>query len=112
VTVAGPTDVVEVTPAAVREFVWKPEDFGIEPTLARHRPRRFAGGQVPALIPQRARRRARSRPRVVIANAAAAIWIARPHDDHPRHKPPWPAKRSTPGAARELLAKLVKKTNV
>lgn len=109
VTVAGPTHVREVTPAGDREFTWRPEDFGSEPT-----PLDAAAVDSPSASAALVRHVLRGAPgparELVVANAAAALWTAGRADSTLAAAA---AARNAidTGAARELLSRLVEKTN-
>ena len=74
VTLAGPTHGFEVDRGDVREFVWTPEDFGLEPSDAREL--KIAG---PAESAGRIRRMLQGEPGavrdVVLANAAVGLMV-------------------------------------
>jgi anthranilate phosphoribosyltransferase len=108
VTVAGPTDVIEVIGREARSFRWKPDDFGIEPISVEaatvDSPAASAAiiGNVLAGKPGPARD-------LVVINAAAALWTAG-HETSTMAAADRARGAIDSGAARELLAKLIAKT--
>jgi anthranilate phosphoribosyltransferase len=112
VTISGPTHVVEVrgdTDGPPRHFAWTPADFGVEPSptdsLSVDSPaasaaliRRVLGGE-------------RGPPRdMVVANAAAALWVAG-RADSTRAAADRAREALDSGAARDLLERLVVMSN-
>jgi len=109
VTLAGATRVTEVHAGQTRDFVWRPQDFGIEPasldTL------RVAGAEESAALIRGVLAGAPGAPRdIVVLNAAAALWTARAAAT-PREGARQAADAIDRGAAAALLARLVEKTN-
>lgn len=109
VTVAGPTDVVEVTPTGTREFIWKPEDFGIT-AISLDMARVDSPSASAALIRSVLDGALGAARELVVANAAAAIWIAG-RTTTVLAAAALAREAIDTGAARELLAKLVARTN-
>lgn len=105
VSLAGPSQVIEVTPDGLREFTWLPEDFGLEPadrgTMLVDDPQTSAdlisyilGGE-------------KGPPRdIVVLNAAAALWTAG-IDSSTRECAKLAAAAIDSGDAKTLLARLV-----
>jgi anthranilate phosphoribosyltransferase len=109
VTVATVTHVREVTPHGDREFTWKPDDFGINAT-----PLDAAEVDSPAASAALIRHVLAGAPgparELVVANAAAALWTAGRAESTLAAADAARAAIDS-GAARDLLARLVKKTN-
>lgn len=108
VTLAGPTQVSEVG-GACREFVWRPEDFGIPPSglegVVVSDPRQSA-----AMI-QDVLGGVQGSPRdLVLINAAAALYTAG-RARGPRDGVSQAKEAIDSGAARELLHRLARLTN-
>ena len=109
VTIAAPTQVSEVAEGTRRDFVWRPEDFGLQPSslesLTVDGPDASAamirgvleGGEGPARD-------------IVIANAAAALWTAGKSDSL-RECAELAASSIDSEAARTLLERLIALTN-
>jgi anthranilate phosphoribosyltransferase len=75
VSLDGPTDVIEVCGHEMQRFVWKPEDFGLQP--AGRESMLIDGPAASAAIIGRILDGERGPPRdVVVLNAAAALWTA------------------------------------
>lgn len=109
VTLAGQTQVTEVRDGELRELTWAPEDFGLErssleaiqvetPEQSASIIRRVLAGETgPARD-------------IVLLNAAAALWIAGRAASLPECVK-LAAEAIDSGAARELLARLIERTN-
>jgi anthranilate phosphoribosyltransferase len=109
VTLAGATHVTEVTSDAAREFVWRPDDFGVEQvrldSLVVDGPaasaalicRILAGDLGPARD-------------IVLLNAAAGL-IAAGRTTEPKQAAALAAQSIDSGAAERLLARLVARSN-
>jgi anthranilate phosphoribosyltransferase len=112
VTIAGPTHVIEVRGgegAAPRHFAWTPADFGLQrsptdslsvdsPAASAALIRRVLGGE-------------QGPPRdIVVANAAAAIWVAG-RADATRAAADQARAAIDSGAARDLLERLIAMSN-
>jgi anthranilate phosphoribosyltransferase len=110
VSTSDTTHVTEATAGGPsREFEWTPSDFGIEPSPRDHL--LVDGPDQSAAIIRGVFDGQPGPPRdVVVANAAAALWTARPNDSLSDC-----ARRATEairsGAAADLLARLVDRTN-
>jgi anthranilate phosphoribosyltransferase len=75
VSLAGPTEVIEVTGHTTRAFTWRPEDFGLQP--AGKETMRVDGPEASAAIISSVLDGAPGPCRdVVVLNAAAALWTA------------------------------------
>ncbi|MEX2560530.1 MAG: anthranilate phosphoribosyltransferase [Pirellulales bacterium] len=108
VTLAGPTRVTEVSQGPTREFAWTPADFGLEP--AELTPLKVVGPDESAAIIQQVLSGQPGPARdIVVANAAAALWTAGRCDTLPGCAA-MAAAAIDSGAARELLARLVERT--
>jgi anthranilate phosphoribosyltransferase len=109
VSLMGPTRVVDVRPARREEFQWNPEDFAM-PAVALDELR--ASG--PAESAKRIRDVLQGRPGpaldIVEANAAAALWLAG-RGPSVGECVPLAAEAIRSGAAADLLARLVRRTN-
>lgn len=106
VTLRGPTDCSDVESNSVREFTWNPMDFGLA-EVTDFEAIRIDGPEASAAIIRRVLENKSGLARdIVVANAAAALWVA---------------KRGTPvdcaslanealhsGAARDLLDALIR----
>ncbi|HUY90250.1 MAG TPA: anthranilate phosphoribosyltransferase [Pirellulales bacterium] len=109
VTLAGETLVTEVRDSQLHEYVWTPADFGLEPasleSIQVEGPEQSAAlvREVLAGQPGAARD-------IVLINAAAALWVAGRAASLPEGVQ-LAAEAIDTGAARELLAKLVERTN-
>jgi len=106
VTLSGVTKVTEVRGASRTEFTWHPADFGLE--VAGNESLLVAGPQDSARMIQGVLDGQSGPPRdIVLLNAAAALWAAGIENDLKAG-----VKRSAAaidsGAARELVARLVK----
>ncbi len=109
VTLNGPTRVTETTTGTTRDFTWTPADFGLSPTT-------LESLQVdgPAQSAEIIRGVLAGEPGaardIVVLNAAAAVWTARPGTT-PDACARLAAEAIDSGAGRELLEKLVKLSN-
>lgn len=105
VTLAGETDVCEVTPDGIAAGTWSPDMFGVPPgDLAELR---VEGPEASAtLIRQVLDGRAGAARDIVVMNAAAALWTARKADSL-REGAALAAAALDSGAAKRLLANLV-----
>jgi anthranilate phosphoribosyltransferase len=75
VTITGPTEVHEVTPAGIRTFTWQPADFGL--VVAGKESLVVDGPQASAAIIRDVLNGKQGPPRdMVLINAAAALWVA------------------------------------
>lgn len=75
VTITGPTEVHEVTPAGIRTFTWQPADFGL--SLAGKESLIVDGPEASAAIIRDVLRGKQGPTRdMVLINAAAALWVA------------------------------------
>ena len=109
VTLAGNTFVTEVRDGELHEYVWTPADFGL--ARAGLESIEVAGPeQSAALIREVLAGRSGVARDIVLANAAAALWIAGRAADLPAAVQ-LAAEAIDSGAASELLAKLVERTN-
>jgi anthranilate phosphoribosyltransferase len=108
VTLSGVTYVVETTPEGTCRHEWTPDDFGL--ARASLESMRVEGPQTSAAMIRRILAGDRGPPRdIVVANAAAALWTAGRSDaldDCARQA----AATIDSGAAADLLARLVKRT--
>jgi anthranilate phosphoribosyltransferase len=109
VTLGDTTQVTEAAEGRLRQFAWTPADFGLQPagreTMLVEGPKQSA-----ALIREVFDGR-RGPPRdIVVANAAAALWTAG-RDRTLLGCARRAAEAIDSGAARELLARLVQRTN-
>jgi anthranilate phosphoribosyltransferase len=109
VTLGGPTVVVEAAGGRLRRFDWQPTDFGLAPSALGAT---FISGpaesaeMISGIFSGR-----RGPPRdIVVANAAAALWTAG-RSPSLRQCASEAAEAIDSGAARNLLARLVEKTN-
>ena len=108
-TLAGPTRVTEVRGDSLRDFVWTPGDFGLEPSsldAIRIDGPPSSAAMIRAVLdgePGPARD-------IVVLNAAAALWIAG-LADQPLAAAQLAAQAIDTGAARDLLARLVERTS-
>jgi anthranilate phosphoribosyltransferase len=75
VTLTGPTHVSHATADGVREFAWTPSDFGLSPAPLDDM--LVEGPEESAAIIRRVLSGEKGTPRdIVVANAAAALWVA------------------------------------
>jgi len=107
ITLAGPTRVTEVKGDTLRDFVWTPGDFGLEPapldSISIDGPEASAAMIRAVLDGQRGPARD-----IVIINAAAALWIAG-RAEQPAAAATLAAQAIDSGAARDLLVRLVER---
>lgn len=109
VTLAGTTRVSEVREGVVHEFTWRPEDFGLE--TAGLESMKISGPEESAALIRTILAGQPGPPRdIVVLNAAAALWTAGKHAS-PRECAALAAAAIDTGAATELLARLVARTN-
>jgi len=109
VTLAGETRVTEVRDGELREFVWTPADFGLE--RASLESIEVAGPeQSAALVREVLAGRSGAARDIVLMNAAAALWVADRAPTLPAGVEQAAAAIDS-GAARDLLARLVERTN-
>jgi anthranilate phosphoribosyltransferase len=103
VSLSAPTEAIEVTPQGMRQFVWRPEDFGL--ATASRELLRVGGAEDSAGIVRRVLDREAGPPRdIVILNAAAALWTAGV-DSAPAKCAERAAEAIDSGAAGRLLAR-------
>lgn len=108
VTLGGATDVTETTAAGLREFVWHPVDFDLEP--AAREALLIEGPEDSAQVIREIFRGVRGPARdVVVANAAAALWTA-DRAPTPRVCAALAAETIDAGGPRDLLARLVERS--
>jgi anthranilate phosphoribosyltransferase len=109
VTLGDTTQVTEAAEGRLRQFAWTPADFGLQPagreTMLVEGPQQSA-----ALIREVFDGRAGPPRDIVVANAAAALWTAG-RDPMLLGCARRAAEAIDSGAARELLARLVQRTN-
>ena len=75
VSLAAPSEVIEVRGGAMQRFTWRPDDFGLKP--ASHDALRVDGAPASAAIIRQVLDGQHGPPRdIVILNAAAALWTA------------------------------------
>ncbi len=75
VSLAAPTDVIEVRGQTLTRFTWQPEDFGL--ARASHHSMKVSGATESAAIIRRVLAGEQGPPReIVVLNAAAALWTA------------------------------------
>lgn len=109
VSVAGPTQVTEIDGGATRELTWKPEDFGTPPVSKADAEVDSPTSGATVLRDVLAGKPGAARE-FAVANAAAALWVA-------GRAPTVTAGAALAreaidsGAARDLLNKLITKTN-
>jgi len=109
VTLGGTTYVTEAAEGRLREFEWNPSDFGLEPS-ARESWLVDGPKQSAAMIRDILEGRPGPPRDIVVANAAAALWTAG-RDDSLRACARLADEAIQTGAARDLLARLVERTN-
>jgi anthranilate phosphoribosyltransferase len=103
VSLAGPTEVIEVTGGQTHSFVWQPADFGLVP--AGREALVIDSPAASAALIGRILAGDRGPPRdIVVLNAAAALWTAG-IDSSPAVCARRVAEAIDSGAARELLGK-------
>ena len=108
VSLAGPTRVIEACNGAIKHFDWTPADFGLQPagldTMLVTGPEESAN-MIRDILDNRP-----GPPRdIVIANAAAALWTTG-RDPSLKKCAELAAETIATGAAGELLARLIKRT--
>jgi anthranilate phosphoribosyltransferase len=109
VTLGGPTNVLEAADGRVRSFAWQPSDFGLQPAGLGEMLVSGPEESAEMILGILAGRRGPPRD-IVVANAAAALWtIGRAPT--PKQCAALAADALDSGAARDLLAKLVERTN-
>ena len=109
VTISGPTRVTEVTSNGLRNFTWTPADFGLVPAPLERL--KVDGPEASAALIREVLRAERGPARdIVVANAAAALWIAGSADTVAACAD-LAAAAIDMGAAGELLKRLVQFTN-
>ena len=83
VSLFGPTDVIDVTPAGTSRMRWTPEDFGLERLSAARAADLEVAGPAESAAAIRDVLGGNRGPRrdVVVLNAAAALWAAGRADD-------------------------------
>jgi anthranilate phosphoribosyltransferase len=109
ITLAGSTRVTEVRGDALREFVWTPRDFGLESSpLDAIR----IDGPEDSAVMIRSVLKGRPGParEIVVLNAAAALVVAG-RSGQPVEAAHLAAEAIDSGAARDLLARLVERSN-
>ncbi len=109
VTLDGATTVVEVGGGDTRRFEWRPADFGLSP--ADRNEMLVSGPEESAaiLLGILDGRRGPARD-IVVANAAAALWTVG-RAPSPKECARLAVEAIDSGAAKELLVKLIKRTN-
>ncbi len=109
VTLAGATRVTEARKGSVREFTWRPEDFGLP--AAGLESMQVSGPEESAAMIRAILSGQQGPPRdIVVLNAAAALWTAG-KSYSPHQCAELAAAAIDSGAARDLLARLVNLTN-
>jgi anthranilate phosphoribosyltransferase len=109
VTLSGPTAVIEAAGGRLRRFEWQPGNFGLKP--AGQSEMLVSGPEESAEMISGILAGRRGSPRdVVVANAAAALWTAG-RNPSPEECAEQAADAIDSGAARDLLAKLVERSN-
>jgi anthranilate phosphoribosyltransferase len=109
VTLAGPTRVTEVRDGELRELVWSPEDFGL-PHSSLEAIQVETPEQSAAIVRRVLAGEAGPAREIVLLNAAAALWVA----DRAATLPEcvkFAVEAIDSGAARDLLSRLVERTN-
>jgi len=105
-SLAAPTDVIEVRHGEMTRFTWRPEDFGLR--SASHETMRVADAAASAAIVRRVLDGEQGPPRdIVVLNAAAAIWTASDQIS-PRQCAAKAAAAIDSGVAKDLLDRWVK----
>jgi anthranilate phosphoribosyltransferase len=103
ISLAAPTEVIEVRQGALAHFTWRPEDFGL--AIASHTTMRVADTATSAAIVRRVLDGEPGPPRdIVVLNAAAALWTAGV-DPSPSRCAQQATAAIDGGAARALLQK-------
>jgi anthranilate phosphoribosyltransferase len=109
VTLGGTTHVTEAAEGRLRQFEWTPADFGLDPCP--RDPLLVEGpDQSAAMIREILDGRPGPPRNVVVANAAAALWTVG-RDDSLQACVRLAAQAIDTGAAAELLARLVRRSN-
>jgi anthranilate phosphoribosyltransferase len=109
VTLGDTTHVTEAAEGVIRQFDWTPADFGLQP--AGRETMQVEGPQQSAALIREVLDGQAGPPReIVVANAAAALWMAG-RDDTLIGCARRAAEAIDSGAARELLARLARRTN-
>lgn len=109
VTLGGPTEAIEVAGGNQRRFQWHPEDFGL-PKVKLDEIRVENPAQSAVKIRSVLQGRPGPATNIVIANAAAAIWAAG-RDSSIGQCTSMAREAIESGAANNLLAQLVERTN-
>ena len=105
VTITGPTEVREVTPAGIRGFTWQPADFGL--SVAGKDSLIVDGPQASAAIIRDVLADKKGPPRdIVLVNAAAALWVAG-YNTSPRECAARATEAIDSQAAMKLLGRLI-----
>ncbi len=101
VSLAAPTEVIEVRSDSMKRFTWQPENFGLE--MSDHDSLRVSGPEESAKVVRRIFDGELGAPRdIVVLNAAAALWAANV-DPSPRVCAQRAAHAIDRGSAAELL---------
>jgi anthranilate phosphoribosyltransferase len=109
VTLGGTTEVTEAADGQLRHFQWTPRDFGLP--AAKLESMRVSGPEESAAVAMSILQRQPGPPRdIVLANAAAALWAVGRYPT-PEGCSRLAAEAIDSGAARELLARLIERTN-
>jgi anthranilate phosphoribosyltransferase len=109
ITLAGSTAVIETADGRLRRFEWQPSDFGLE--YAGCDTMLVSGPEESAEVISEILSGRRGSPRdIVVANAAAALWMVG-RASSPQKCAELAADAIDSGAARDLLARLIEKTN-
>ncbi|MCI0360914.1 MAG: anthranilate phosphoribosyltransferase [Planctomycetaceae bacterium] len=109
ISLAAPTEVIEVRRSETTRFMWRPEDFGLQ--SASHESMHVADAAGSAAIVRRVLDGEQGPPRdIVVLNAAAAIWTAS-EQMTPRQCADKAAAAIDSGDAKELLARWVELTS-
>ncbi len=109
VTLTGPTAVIEAADGRLRRFEWQPSDFGLKPTGQDEMLVSGPEESAEMILGILAGRRGPPRD-IVVANAAAAIWTVG-RNASPKQCAELAADAIDSGAARNLLAMLVERSN-
>jgi anthranilate phosphoribosyltransferase len=108
VSLSGPTHVIEARDGVLKHFDWTPADFGLEP--ADKESMLVTGPEESAAIIRDVLDNHPGPPRdIVIANAAAALWTAG-RDQSLQKCAQLAADAIATGVAKELLARLIQRT--
>jgi anthranilate phosphoribosyltransferase len=109
VTLGGPTDVIAITDGRLQRFQWQPADFGLEP--AGRETMLVSGPEESAAIIDGILQGRIGPPRdIVVANAAAALWVAG-RSESLQTCVQQAVEAIQSGAARGLLSRLVQYTH-